>query len=774
MDGDRFEYDAGYPDDVECVVCLNPWTKPLEIQPCGHIFCLNCIETVPKCPSCRGDIVSRREPNRVLRNIVNSLPGRCTRCNWKGVRGQFLESHAALDCTPAPAASTPAPVPTAASRHDSPGVAGRAAQSDVRRQVLAEPEFDAQGFFDDAARALDQPTGSDILSAPDSTAAFMAFFSSAQGGGGSAPPRAPAADQMPATRIAAARPHSPAGPAAHGGGPMDDASSPQFAMDTTLAVAVIRGVEGAAPPLNYTTISAPLDTCTVEALALELCPDIVQHTTVGEQLNLCVVVGDSVLPSAARPLSALGVRQGTVMYILTGGCELDDRVLEVFRVRSLLDDLIRRLRMAEAAPRRPTDPNPAADTESIQWSHDLTTLLLRLDRLDNLPAPLRQQRRRTCADACLAEEMIDRLRSSRSVARRSQSLSSSPQQGTATSPALPPPTFAAATSGTADARQLMSDEPWLLYNLSQRFYDSLLAAFAAFDLEGRGVLNRPQITRLCRWMNLPSEATIIGDLFTTFCGPSQDASVPRAQASMVERTITFHQLCLWVQRQQRRPLHDYGLTFDRYYEALDLAHALDTDRSGGLKPEEAVLFLRRFAAKDATAAAELIDSVVTRRRAHLASMSSPARDDEELSLDIILRVLCSEAQGWDVCDTPVDATTPGPSPGASAPVSQANYNAYPGHQHPTRQQQQQQHPTTQQQQQQRARGATTGTGRPGGFRFGTSNTTATTSTSNSVPNGHAPPNAPGQPPVPPARLRSATSVAARPQRREKNEKCCVA
>jgi hypothetical protein len=647
----EFEFDAGYPPDVECVICLNPWTSPTELQPCGHVYCAACVDMVPVCPSCRGPIVSRKDTNRVLRNIVHSLPGKCVRCGWRGVRGQFLESHNRAACDIVLRSGVPTiPVPN----HTSDA----AAQADEEE-------------------ALNQRQSSmEALSNPDSTAHFMAFFAAA----GGPPTRGASADTTPnnvsiphpaaaatPNRLSVPRPHSPSAP------PTDDASSPNFGGEVSLAVAMIRGIDGSIPPLDYHTVSAPLDTCTGEAIMMELCPEIMLRSTPGGSLPVAIIVGDQVLASTEVPLSALSVQHGAVMYILTDGAEIDDRALEMFRVRSQLDDLVRRLRIAEASPRRgQTEEHPAADTELMRWGSELTSLLIRMDRLDNMPQALRQQRRRTCADAAQAEEMIDRLKVARGV--RNTSLSSS-NPGT-----LRNASFGAAQpapSGAADQVAAMREEPWLMYNLSQRFYDGLLAAFATFDDAGRGVLNRQQITQVCRWVNLPSDATTIGDLFAMFCRATTSAAG--------ERTLTFHQLCVWVQRHQRRPLHDYGLTFERYSEALDLAHAIDQDYSGGLTPSEAVTFLRRFAGKDATSANTLVESVIENTHAFMAStnedgrqrspmpetgvMEWAARRGEELALDIILRVLCSEAQGWDVCD--VVATEPARPPVARAASSTA-------------------------------------------------------------------------------------------------------
>jgi hypothetical protein len=739
-----FDFDPGYPPDVECVICLNPWTAPVELQPCGHVFCHDCVETVATCPSCRGPINGRHEPNRVLRNIVHSLPGKCGRCGWRGVRGQHLESHSLTACDAyRDSSSNSAPPPGHA-------VSTATVQEFVRPVPLPEDE-----------PPLTAQSSTDFLSAPDSAAAFMAFFVAAQ----PPPPPPPPPSFTPPPQLPAhlaagiippsnphllpsARPVAPARPFSPGEPGTDDASSPQLSQGATLAVAIIRGLDGAVPPLDYHTVSAPLDACTGEAILIEMVPELLREeaaTTPG-CIPVALIVGDQILNNVDAPLASLGVQHGAVMYILCEGAEIDDRALELFRVRSLLDELIRLLRIAEASPRRSQAAmeaeHPAADTELMRWSGQLTDLLLRLDNLESLPPPLRSQKRRACQDAAQAEELLDRLKGLRGARSRNASLAA-----------------AAPSSGQVDFAFGMQDEPWLMYNLSQRFYDSLLAAFAAFDEGGRGVLNRAQITRVCRWMNLPSDGQTIGDLFSMFCGASTQAQHTRAASSAVERTITFHQLCVWVQRQQRRPLHDYGLTFDRYSEALDLAHALDTDHSGALTQEEAVRFLRRFAGKDAARAEQLVDGIIQQMRLMLAMRATPgaagaagaaaaapaaAIEPEEIPLDIVLRVLCSEAQGWDVCEVePPPAARPAAAT-AAAPIAQP----------------------------QNLRASTTSTQRPRGATTGSSADPRAAQASGGTPAPQlaASSTATGRF----HRLRSATTTTDTTRRRKEKDKCIVA
>jgi hypothetical protein len=95
------------PHDIMCSICRDPWDDPVELRPCGHVFCKNCIGTMlPKCPDCRQAIQARNVPNRVLLNIAQNVKVRCELCNWVGSREES-KTHKnrcplALDEMPAP------------------------------------------------------------------------------------------------------------------------------------------------------------------------------------------------------------------------------------------------------------------------------------------------------------------------------------------------------------------------------------------------------------------------------------------------------------------------------------------------------------------------------------------------------------------------------------------------------------------------------------------------------------------------------------------------
>lgn len=71
-------------DVVFCAVCTNIIKNPIELSPCGHLFCKLCVETMStisvKCPLCQGEI-SKKNESKAFVKIINSFKVRC--CNVK-------------------------------------------------------------------------------------------------------------------------------------------------------------------------------------------------------------------------------------------------------------------------------------------------------------------------------------------------------------------------------------------------------------------------------------------------------------------------------------------------------------------------------------------------------------------------------------------------------------------------------------------------------------------------------------------------------------------
>lgn len=80
------------PDELCCALCLDSWKNPVELQPCGHIFCQECIGAPRVCPVCRAPVNCTKQPHRSLVNLAQNLPVRCSSCGWTG-RREGSDSH---------------------------------------------------------------------------------------------------------------------------------------------------------------------------------------------------------------------------------------------------------------------------------------------------------------------------------------------------------------------------------------------------------------------------------------------------------------------------------------------------------------------------------------------------------------------------------------------------------------------------------------------------------------------------------------------------------
>ncbi|XQJ27365.1 Zinc finger, C3HC4 type (RING finger)/Ring finger domain/zinc-RING finger domain/EF-hand domain pair/EF hand/EF-hand domain/Secreted protein acidic and rich in cysteine Ca binding region containing protein, putative [Leishmania guyanensis] len=79
-------------EEFTCAVCLDSWKDPIELTPCGHIFCKACAQDLKECPVCRKKIDLMKTPNRTLVNMAKQIRVKCMRCEWKGTREQGM-SH---------------------------------------------------------------------------------------------------------------------------------------------------------------------------------------------------------------------------------------------------------------------------------------------------------------------------------------------------------------------------------------------------------------------------------------------------------------------------------------------------------------------------------------------------------------------------------------------------------------------------------------------------------------------------------------------------------
>lgn len=77
-----------FSEELTCGLCLDSWKEPIELTPCGHIFCKECFTSLhtTECPMRCGAVASQRKPNRTLVNMSLAVQVRCPTCDWTGTR----------------------------------------------------------------------------------------------------------------------------------------------------------------------------------------------------------------------------------------------------------------------------------------------------------------------------------------------------------------------------------------------------------------------------------------------------------------------------------------------------------------------------------------------------------------------------------------------------------------------------------------------------------------------------------------------------------------
>ncbi|CAF0986622.1 unnamed protein product [Didymodactylos carnosus] len=88
---------------LQCCICLNPFTEPYQHLTCQNKFCLQCLNNLPKqiqkCPYCREDLQQnqiQKVTDRTLINILNELKVRCNKCE-KIIERHNYNRHSCID-----------------------------------------------------------------------------------------------------------------------------------------------------------------------------------------------------------------------------------------------------------------------------------------------------------------------------------------------------------------------------------------------------------------------------------------------------------------------------------------------------------------------------------------------------------------------------------------------------------------------------------------------------------------------------------------------------
>ncbi|GET85660.1 hypothetical protein, conserved [Leishmania tarentolae] len=134
-----------------CPLCHDSWADPVELVPCGDIFCKQCIDAARsqhaaqpmimqnfQCPLCQTVLQREKKPNRMLLNSVLMIEVECRYCHWRGTRESSEQQHT---CTGVDRAMT--------SSHNSAGTA-------VTKEVVAADPAATSGVTFSTAPAFSQ------------------------------------------------------------------------------------------------------------------------------------------------------------------------------------------------------------------------------------------------------------------------------------------------------------------------------------------------------------------------------------------------------------------------------------------------------------------------------------------------------------------------------------------------------------------------------------------------------------------------------------------
>ncbi|KAG5477790.1 hypothetical protein LSCM1_05089 [Leishmania martiniquensis] len=86
------------PLHIECQVCYDSWTNPVQLLKCGHIFCQSCAPpTTTRCAICYSTVSGFAMLSEGVVEATMNVAVLCTSCGWRGTRKASL-SHR---CNPA-------------------------------------------------------------------------------------------------------------------------------------------------------------------------------------------------------------------------------------------------------------------------------------------------------------------------------------------------------------------------------------------------------------------------------------------------------------------------------------------------------------------------------------------------------------------------------------------------------------------------------------------------------------------------------------------------
>jgi len=90
--------------DLICPICHEPFSDPIEVSSCEHVFCKDCLSPLfnsgkdANCPICRCKFTQNqiKDAHRFVKNSLGKIPVQCTNhahgCSWQGIRSN-CSSH---------------------------------------------------------------------------------------------------------------------------------------------------------------------------------------------------------------------------------------------------------------------------------------------------------------------------------------------------------------------------------------------------------------------------------------------------------------------------------------------------------------------------------------------------------------------------------------------------------------------------------------------------------------------------------------------------------
>jgi len=69
-----------------CAICMDSWIRPVQLLPCSHVFCADCVAPLSVCPMCRAVIQARTTPEPLLLSLAETALVSCRYCPWVGSR----------------------------------------------------------------------------------------------------------------------------------------------------------------------------------------------------------------------------------------------------------------------------------------------------------------------------------------------------------------------------------------------------------------------------------------------------------------------------------------------------------------------------------------------------------------------------------------------------------------------------------------------------------------------------------------------------------------